>query len=270
VLGGFCFFHGLFVLVFKIIAITTIVVIAVVLKNSTSSPACRRKSCNSAALRIRLAVVKTKTIGELLTTERQKRGLTIPQVVDATKIQPSYLIALEANQFEKLPSATFVKGFIKSLADFYSQDPQPLLATLRRDFKESAQGKLVPREFIRPVLKKQQLWTPLTMTFLFLGVIFLTLISYVGVQWYSFQKPPALEVTNPQEDQVVTDHVKVEGKTVPDAIVSVNAQPVSLYPDGTFDTEVLLPKDGTHIITIEAVDRRGKKSVIQRIIRVKQ
>lgn len=213
--------------------------------------------------------MKTKTIGELLATERAKRGMTIAEVANATKIQPTFLAALEQNQFEKLPSSTFVKGFIKNLADFFAQDPQPLLATLRRDFKESAQGKLVPREFIRPVLKKQQLWTPLTMTFLFLGVIFLTLITYVAVQWYSFQKPPSLEVTAPQEDEVVSERVKVEGTTLPDAIVSVNAQPVSLYPDGRFETEVLLPKEGTHIITIEAVDRRGKQNVIQRIIRVK-
>ena len=195
--------------------------------------------------------------------------MTIAQVANATKIQPSFLAALEENQFDKLPASTFVKGFIKNLADFFAQDPQPLLATLRRDFKESVQGKLVPRDFIRPVLKKQQLWTPLTMTFLFLGVIFLTLITYVGFQWYSFQKPPMLTVTSPKEDQVVTQKVKVEGKTLPDAIVSVNAQPVSLYPDGRFETEVLLPKEGSHIITIESSDRRGKKSVVQRIIRVK-
>ena len=212
--------------------------------------------------------MKTKTIGELLASERQKRGLTIAQVADATKIQPIFLEVLEENQFDKLPSATFVKGFIKNLADYYGQDPQPLLATLRRDFKESAVGKLVPREFIRPVLKKQQLWSPLRMTVLFLGVIFFTLISYVGFQWYSLQKPPSLDVSTPQENQIVSQKVQVAGKTLPDAIVSVNAQPVSLYPDGRFDTEILLPKEGTHILTIEAVDRRGKRSVIQRIIRV--
>lgn len=213
--------------------------------------------------------MKTKTIGELLASERQKRGLTIAQVANSTKIQPDFLAALESNQFELLPSATFVKGFIKSLADFYAVEAQPLLATLRRDFKESAVGKLVPREFIRPVLKKQSLWTPLRMTFLFLGVIFVTLISYVGFQWYSFQKPPSLDLNTPAENEVVSQKVRIEGKTLPDAIVSVNAQPVSLYPDGRFDTEILLPKEGTHILTVEAVDRRGKRSVIQRIIRVK-
>ncbi|MBW7955556.1 helix-turn-helix domain-containing protein [Patescibacteria group bacterium] len=213
--------------------------------------------------------MKTKTIGELLATERQKHALSILQVANATKIQPEFLTALEENKFELLPAATFVKGFIKSLAEFYRQDPQPLLATLRRDFKESAAGKLVPREFIRPALKRRQLWTPLTLTFLFLAVIFITLISYVGFQWYSFQKPPSLDVTQPAENQVVGEKVKVTGKTLPDAIVAINAQPVSLYPDGRFETELSLPKEGTHILTIEATDRRGKKNVIQRIIRVK-
>src|SRR5688572_20447786 len=108
--------------------------------------------------------MKTKTIGELMATERQKRNLTITQLAKETKIQAKYLAALEENQFDQLPAATFVKGFIRNLAEFFGQDPQPLLATLRRDFKESATGKLVPREFIRPALKKQQLWTPLTMT----------------------------------------------------------------------------------------------------------
>ncbi len=213
--------------------------------------------------------MKTKTIGELLASERQKHNLTIPQLAKETKIQAKYLVALEENQFDHLPAAAFVKGFIRNLAEYFGQDSQPLLATLRRDFKESATGKLVPREFIRPTLKKQPLWTPLTMTFLFLGVIFLTLISYVVFQWYSFQKPPTLDLFSPEENQVVGEKVKIEGKTLPDVIVSVNTQPVSLYPDGKFEIEILLPKEGTHILTVEAVDRRGKRSVIQRIIRVK-
>jgi len=213
--------------------------------------------------------MRTKTIGELLVAERTKRQLTIEDVATLTKIAPKYLQALEQNQFHLLPAATFIKGFIKALATSYSLDAQPLLATLRRDFKESATGQLVPREFLRPALKKHSLWTPLSTTLLFMGAIFLTLISYVLFQWYSFQKPPVLEVFSPEENQEVTQTFKIEGKTVSDAIVTVNTQPVALYPDGRFETEFLLPRDGMQLLTVEAVDRRGKKSVIQRVIRVK-
>lgn len=213
--------------------------------------------------------MKTKTIGELLVAERLKRKQSVEDVTAATKISPKNLQALEHNTFELLPASTFVKGFIKTLALYYEQDPQPLLATLRRDFKESASGQLVSRDFIRPVLKKNTIWTPLSTTLLFLGMIFLTLISYVLFQWYSFQKPPYLELITPTENQDVMQTFSVTGKTVPDAIVTVNAQPVGLYRDGRFEAELLLPREGMQLLTVEAADRRGKKSVIQRVIRIK-
>lgn len=213
--------------------------------------------------------MKTKTIGELLVSERLKRNLSIESVAQTTKITSKYLHALETNHFEKLPAATFVKGFIKSLAQCYEVDAQPLLAMLRRDFKESADDRLVPHEFIRPALKHQPMWTPVITTLVFLGAIFLTLISYVMYQWYSLQKPPELVIYQPTELQEVSSLIKIQGKTVPEAIVAVNAQPIGVFPDGNFESELSLPREGTHLITIEATDKRGKKSVIQRVIRVK-
>jgi hypothetical protein len=61
----------------------------------------------------------------------------------------------------------------------------------------------------------------------------------------------------------------VEGRTVPDAIVLVNAQPVALQPDGQFRTELYLPQEGVRSITIEAKDRRGKAALLQRTVYVR-
>ena len=38
--------------------------------------------------------------------------------------------------------------------------------------------------------------------------------------------------------------------------------------DGSFQTEVYLPREGIHILTVEVVDKRGKKSVVQLPVRV--
>lgn len=213
--------------------------------------------------------MKTKTIGELLVSERLKRDLTIEHVAELTKISVQHIHALEHNHFEQMPAATFVKGFIKSLANCYQLDPQPLLAMLRRDFKESAGDRLVPHEFLRPALKHQRMWTPVITTMVCLGAVFFTLISYVLFQWYSLQKPPELNVIQPAELQELTSPIRIQGNTLPDTIVTVNAQPIGVFPDGTFETEIALPRQGTHLLTIEATDRKGKKSVVQRIVRVK-
>src|SRR5260221_70820 len=153
--------------------------------------------------------MKIKTIGEILRSQRQHHNTTIDQLSRMTRIRAEYLEALEENQFEKLPSSVFVKGYIKSYAAVFGFDYRPVLALLRRDFKESAVGRLVPREFIKPVLKKRQFWSPVTFTFLALGLVFLTLIGYVGAQWYNIQKPPMLTVNEPKDDAFVSSTIDV-------------------------------------------------------------
>lgn len=214
--------------------------------------------------------MKTKTIGELLQEERQRHHLSIEQLAQHTRVKVEYLRALEANQFAELPAATFVKGYIKTYAKLFGFDYEPLLALLRRDFKESAAGKLVPREFIKPLLKKKHVWTPVTLAVIALGVVFMSLILYVGLQWYSIQKPPILQVTSPKDDDFVSQNITVKGVTVDDAIVTVNEQPVTIQPTGSFQTTLYIPRDGIYTLTVTSTDRRGKTNVVQRSVHVRQ
>jgi transcriptional regulator with XRE-family HTH domain len=213
--------------------------------------------------------MKTKTIGEILREERQRHRLSIEKLAAKTRIKKKYLQALENNQFEQLPAATFVKGYIKIYAQLFGFDHQPLIALLRRDFKESVKGQLVPREFMKPMLKKRQVWGPATFVVIGLALTFITLISYVGLQWYILSQPPALKIISPAEDLLVAARVGVSGQTDADAIVTVNSQPVALQSDGSFETEIYLPREGVNTISIEAQDRRGKVTLIQRLVRVK-
>jgi len=213
--------------------------------------------------------MKTKTIGEILSDERQFHRLSVEELAKRTRIRAEYLIALEKNEFDLLPAAAFVKGYIKTYAQVFGFDPQPLLGILRRDFKESAKGKLVPREFIKPVLKKRQLWTPITGLMLAISGIFLTLLLYVVIQWYRLNQPPQLMVSSPTENSLVAAQVEVTGQTEPEVTVSVNNQPVALQTDGSFRTEIFLPQEGIASITVEARDRKGKSSLIQRTVYVR-
>jgi cytoskeletal protein RodZ len=212
--------------------------------------------------------MKTKTVGELLKDERVAHRLSLDELAKRTRIRLEYLEALEENRFELLPAATFVKGYIKTYGRILGFDAQPLLALLRRDYKESARGQLIPREFIKPVLKRQAFFTPVTMVVMVLALMFMSVMSYVGFQWYNLNKPPALEVFTPEENANVASKIEVTGRTNPDAIVVVNAQPVALQPDGTFTTEVYIPREGIASVTVEASDRRGKSNLVQRTVHV--
>lgn len=213
--------------------------------------------------------MQTRTVGEILKKERLKHNYSLEDFSRKTRIRLSYLKSLEKNQFNLLPAAIFVKGYIKTYSRLFKFDHQPLLALLRRDFKESAKGQLVPREFIKPILKRKRVWTPITFILICLVFIFLSLFSYVAWQWYNYNKPPLLLISSPAEDALVATRVIVEGRTVSDATVFVNDEPISIQQDGTFQTEINLSHEGISTITIETKDRRGKTNMIQRTVFVK-
>ncbi len=63
-------------------------------------------------------------LGNSLREARTRHGLDLPQVELATKIRAKYLRALEDEVFEILPSETYVKGFLRSYAEFLGLDGQ--------------------------------------------------------------------------------------------------------------------------------------------------
>jgi hypothetical protein len=69
-------------------------------------------------------------IGEALRSTRERRGLSIDQVAQDTRISPRFLEALEAEQFHELPAPVYVRGFLRSYANYLRIEPQPLLDQL--------------------------------------------------------------------------------------------------------------------------------------------
>ena len=69
-------------------------------------------------------------IGEALRSTRERRGLSIDEVARETRISPRFLEALEAEQFEELPAPVYVRGFLRSYANYLKIEAQPLLDRL--------------------------------------------------------------------------------------------------------------------------------------------
>ena len=61
-------------------------------------------------------------IGTSLREARLRQGLEITDAEQATKIRGKYLRALEEERFELLPAQTYVKGFLRSYADYLGLD----------------------------------------------------------------------------------------------------------------------------------------------------
>jgi cytoskeletal protein RodZ len=63
-------------------------------------------------------------IGNSLREARVRRGIDFAQAEQATKVRGKYLRALEEEHFEVLPAETYVKGFLRTYAEYLGLDGQ--------------------------------------------------------------------------------------------------------------------------------------------------
>jgi cytoskeleton protein RodZ len=71
-----------------------------------------------------------EAVGLQLRTAREAQNLSLEQISRATYIRLRYLQAMEAGNFETLPSQTQARGFLRTVAGYLKLAPEPLLAIL--------------------------------------------------------------------------------------------------------------------------------------------
>jgi cytoskeletal protein RodZ len=70
-------------------------------------------------------------IGNTLREARVRRNVTLQQVEEDTKIRVKYVQAMENEDFDIMPGATFVKGFLRTYSEYLSLDPEVMLDEYR-------------------------------------------------------------------------------------------------------------------------------------------
>lgn len=70
---------------------------------------------------------KNVEIGKKLQQARQKKGYTLDDLQQITKIQKRYLIAIEDEKFDELPGDFYVRAFVKQYANTVGLDGEELL-----------------------------------------------------------------------------------------------------------------------------------------------
>lgn len=88
------------------------------------------------------AEIAAASLGKTLREAREHLGLSVADVANQIKFAPRQIEALEADDFQHLPEAAFLRGFIRSYAKILQLDAQTLLSALPKT-KESA-IELVP------------------------------------------------------------------------------------------------------------------------------
>ncbi|MEK7134983.1 MAG: helix-turn-helix domain-containing protein [Patescibacteria group bacterium] len=203
-------------------------------------------------------------LAEFLKEKRQGKNLSLDELSDLTKIQVYHLEALEAGQFGKLPPLVYRVGIFKRLAKFLDVDKSEII----RMYKQEVQAVETSSYDGNIIKSKQNSYFVLTQKKLaiFLGVLFLILLSaYLSYQFKFLVGPPNLAV-DPKEDMVIQQgSLTVRGQTDSGVYLTINGENVYVASDGTFSKEVQLTS-GINVIEVKAVNNFGKSTKIVRQI----
>lgn len=139
-------------------------------------------------------------LGKYLREEREKRGLSLHEVAMSLKINVKILTAIEEGNKDSLPAKTFLRGFVKSYAQFLKLDVDHVLDLFAQEMNEvPTQTSIEPPSAHAPDLKNT-----VSMPKLLVGsatAIILLLLLFFAYQTMNKYK----------QEAIVPEVVKVEG-----------------------------------------------------------
>ena len=155
-------------------------------------------------------------------------------------------------------------GFVKNLAGHYGIDQPKAMALFRRDYPAKKE-EVNPKPDISLGLK----WGPRATFVSALALVALTVLGYLGYQFFEFRSPPDLAVISPAS-QLVTEEreLVVEGSVGKGATVTVNGQPAEIGDDGGFETVINL-SPGVNELVFIAKSRSGLETRETRTVLLK-
>lgn len=166
-------------------------------------------------------------IGETLRKARIDKKISLDELQQRTKIQKRYLLAIEENDFQELPSDYYLRTFIRQYADEVKLDGNHLLDVL--DGKDRPLPTYPELETVDGLRKNKHAESPTrarfraTLPMVLLGLVALAIISVVGyMTWLDHQETAII----PENSSVQVERSD-DSSSAPEKISSSQPKPTT-------------------------------------------
>ena len=136
-------------------------------------------------------------IGNSLREARERRGVEFAHAELATKIRGKYLRALEEEQFEVLPAQTYVKGFLRTYAEYLGLDGQLYVDEYNSRFVAGVahEPHITRRSAARPQHRNRRIETSVVLVAL--ALIAILTVVFISAWKSGDGSPPAAQPATP-------------------------------------------------------------------------
>lgn len=206
-----------------------------------------------------------ENLGNKLRQTRLFKNLKIEEVAKKLNIRQEYLVALEEEQYDKLPSGLYGKKFLKEYVLFLGLKPQEYLEFWHQ---ENEIGFAI-NPFQQKIIKKSHfLIFPKIIKNILISLAVLICFLYLLFYFKKIFLPPNLTVTQPAKNLVTKENsLLITGQTEKEAEVKINGELVLNNHDGVFSQTVNLKK-GLNSLVIKSKKKYSQEKIITRQILV--
>ncbi len=136
-------------------------------------------------------------IGNSLRDARMRRELDFPELEQGTRIRSKYLRALEDENFDQLPGPTYVKGFLRTYADYLGLDGQLYVDeyNVRYSTGDGLLERRVHRSTVpRPRRRRHRRVESNVVWFALIGIAAVTAVVIAGWRYASSDQTPSRDL----------------------------------------------------------------------------
>jgi len=188
---------------------------------------------------------------DILQKARLDKEIELVEISKKTKIPEKYLQAIESQDKSAFPQEPYCSLIVKDYATYLGLNGDYVLSLFYRDFEI--------KNKTTNIKKYSMSITPQITFFIVSSFLVIAFISYLGLEYYKFNRLPPLKVEWPE----LSEKMEISGTTDPEANVRVNDDLIIVDSSGKFKTKVSLNEDKK--IIIEAKSSIGKISRLEKI-----
>jgi len=206
-----------------------------------------------------------ENLGNKLRQARLFKNLKIEAVAKKLNIRQEYLIALEEEQYDKLPNGLYGKNFLKEYVLFLGLNPKEFLEFWRQE----NETETTANPFQQKIIKKSQfLIFPKIIKNILISLAILICFLYLFFYFKKIVLPPTLVVTQPAKNLVTKENsLLITGQTEKEAEVKINGELVLNNHNGLFSQTVNL-KRGLNSLVIKSKKKYSREEIVTRQILV--
>jgi cytoskeletal protein RodZ len=138
-------------------------------------------------------------IGNSLREARERQGLGYPEIELATKIRAKYIRALEEEDFTSIPGDAYIRGFLRTYADYLGLDSDVYVDEYASRFITSWRDELPPRPERRRVPRRERPFERRAVLLVLAGIVVVTALVFAAWQIPGSSQPAGGGTTQKQQ-----------------------------------------------------------------------